>query len=160
MQPLTEQKKLTRTGIWASRQALRDEVCLGGQLLLLEILGRGGVQQDVHRQLVRLVRLAAQEHLLIVQRRGPPRQLRPQAAAAGGCAVLVLPQQQDVLELLSQLVQRHLILSQMGLVVGAVFGPLLPEVLRVPRGGGAGGTVRRRAPGEVQAAVPVGAGTQ
>ena len=35
-------------GDMASRQALRDEVCLGGQLFLLEILGRGGVQQDVH----------------------------------------------------------------------------------------------------------------
>ena len=64
------------------------------------------------------------------------------------------------MQLLCQLVKGHLVFGEVCLIVGAVFGPLLPEVFRVPRGVGGGGTIRRRALGKVQAAVFVDAGTQ
>ena len=144
----------------AAGEALRDEVGLGGQLLLLEVLGGGAVQQDVHRQLLRLVGTAAEKNLFVVQRGGAPRQSGLQAACPRPCAAVILPQQQDVLQLLCQLVEGHLVLGEVCLIVGTVFGTLLLEVLRVPRRVGGGGTIRRRALGKVQAAVFVDAGTQ
>ena len=64
------------------------------------------------------------------------------------------------MQLLCQLVEGHLVLGEVRLIVGAVFGTLLPEVLRVPRGVGGGRAIRRRALGKVQAAVFVDTGTQ
>ena len=64
------------------------------------------------------------------------------------------------MQLLCQLVEGHLVLGEVRLIVGAILGPLLPEVLCVPRGVGSGGAIRRRTLGKVQAAVFVDAGTQ
>lgn len=144
----------------APAQALRDEIRLCGQLLLLPVLRGRAVQQQVHGQLSRLLRRPAGEHPLVPQRPGAPGQLRPQPPGAARTALVLRPQQQRVLQLLRQLCDGQLVFHQMLLIIRPVLLPLLPEVGRVPGRLRRGRAAHRFAAGKVQPAVLVHAGAQ
>ena len=115
-------------------EALGDEVGLGGQLLLLLVLGGGGVQQDVHGQLAQLALLPLEKDPLVPEGGGPPRQPGLETASPGAAVGDVALEQDGVLQPLGQLGDDEPVPHQVFPEIGPVLLPLGLEGGALPGG--------------------------
>ena len=89
-----------------------DSLASYGQLLLLLVLGGGGVQQDVHRQVPQLALLPLDKHPAVLKGARPPGQAGLESPRPGAAVGDVRLEQDGVLQLLGQLGEDVLVLHQ------------------------------------------------